>query len=160
MSIEVAGVCGARANFMKIAPLMAKPRLVLTDSGGLQEEATILGIPCMALGENAEQPITIQQGTNRLVILSEDVHLFVSSVAENGLAQLMQVIKNIIIREVFKRFPSIRRFLCGGALWERAQAVRIGRRPYAHTHTKNNQACCEGSFYRFPRNAAFESSLA
>ncbi len=93
MSIEVAGVCGARANFMKIAPLMAKPRLVLTDSGGLQEEATILGIPCMALGENAEQPITIQQGTNRLVILSDHVHLFVSYVAENGLAQLMQVIK-------------------------------------------------------------------
>jgi UDP-N-acetylglucosamine 2-epimerase (non-hydrolysing) len=40
---------------------------VLTDSGGIQEETTYLGIPCLTLRENSERPITIKQGTNRLV---------------------------------------------------------------------------------------------
>ena len=58
-------------NFLK---LMAEARLVLTDSGGMQEETTILGIPCMTLRENTERPITVQKGTNRLVRLtSEDI---------------------------------------------------------------------------------------
>ena len=59
-------------NFMKIAPLMAESRLVLTDSGGMQEETTILGIPCMTLCENTERPITVEQGTNRLVRVTTD----------------------------------------------------------------------------------------
>jgi UDP-N-acetylglucosamine 2-epimerase (non-hydrolysing) len=41
--------------------------LVLTDSGGLQEETTALGIPCLTLRENTERPITVDQGTNRVV---------------------------------------------------------------------------------------------
>jgi UDP-N-acetylglucosamine 2-epimerase (non-hydrolysing) len=41
--------------------------LVLTDSGGLQEETTALGIPCLTLRENTERPITIEMGTNILV---------------------------------------------------------------------------------------------
>jgi UDP-N-acetylglucosamine 2-epimerase (non-hydrolysing) len=41
--------------------------LVLTDSGGLQEETTALGIPCFTIRENTERPITIEEGTNRLV---------------------------------------------------------------------------------------------
>jgi len=44
---------------------------VLTDSGGIQEETTYLGIPCLTLRENTERPITITQGTNRLVTESE-----------------------------------------------------------------------------------------
>ena len=40
--------------------------LVITDSGGLQEETTYLGIPCLTLRSNTERPITISQGTNRL----------------------------------------------------------------------------------------------
>jgi UDP-N-acetylglucosamine 2-epimerase (non-hydrolysing) len=40
---------------------------VLTDSGGIQEETTVLGIPCLTLRENTERPITVELGTNRLV---------------------------------------------------------------------------------------------
>jgi UDP-N-acetylglucosamine 2-epimerase (non-hydrolysing) len=47
--------------------LMADARLVLTDSGGIQEETTVLGVPCLTLRENTERPITLTQGTNRLV---------------------------------------------------------------------------------------------
>jgi len=44
--------------------LMAKARIVLTDSGGIQEETTALGVPCITLRENTERPITVEQGTN------------------------------------------------------------------------------------------------
>ena len=43
------------------------PSLVLTDSGGLQEETTALNVPCLTLRENTERPITIAEGTNILV---------------------------------------------------------------------------------------------
>ena len=47
--------------------LMDVARIVLTDSGGLQEETTALGVPCLTLRESTERPITIDQGTNQLV---------------------------------------------------------------------------------------------
>jgi len=47
--------------------LYSGARLVLTDSGGLQEETTALGIPCLTLRENTERPVTLELGTNRLV---------------------------------------------------------------------------------------------
>ena len=50
-------------NFLR---LMMDARMVLTDSGGIQEETTILGVPCVTLRENTERPITLTQGTNRL----------------------------------------------------------------------------------------------
>jgi UDP-N-acetylglucosamine 2-epimerase (non-hydrolysing) len=40
---------------------------VITDSGGVQEESTYLGIPCLTLRENTERPITVSEGSNRLV---------------------------------------------------------------------------------------------
>ena len=46
---------------------MDAARVVITDSGGLQEETTYLGVPCLTLRPNTERPITIEQGTNRLV---------------------------------------------------------------------------------------------
>lgn len=46
--------------------LMSHAKIVLTDSGGIQEETTILGIPCITLRENTERPVTITQGTNML----------------------------------------------------------------------------------------------
>ena len=47
--------------------LMSGAHLVLTDSGGIQEETTALGIPCITLRENTERPITVTQGTNTVV---------------------------------------------------------------------------------------------
>jgi len=47
--------------------LMANAKLVLTDSGGMQEETTVLGTPCLTIRENTERPITITEGTNTLV---------------------------------------------------------------------------------------------
>src|SRR5665648_188046 len=45
----------------------ADARLVLTDFGGIQEETTVLGVPCLTLRKNTERPVTIWEGTNRLV---------------------------------------------------------------------------------------------
>ncbi|HEX5580995.1 MAG TPA: UDP-N-acetylglucosamine 2-epimerase, partial [Gemmatimonadaceae bacterium] len=46
---------------------VARSHAVVTDSGGLQEETTALGVPCLTVRENTERPITITEGTNRLV---------------------------------------------------------------------------------------------
>ena len=53
--------------YLTFLGLMAKARLVLTDSGGIQEETTALGVPCLTLRENTERPVTLTLGTNRLV---------------------------------------------------------------------------------------------
>jgi UDP-N-acetylglucosamine 2-epimerase (non-hydrolysing) len=47
--------------------LVRSARAVITDSGGVQEESTYLGIPCLTLRENTERPITVSEGSNRLV---------------------------------------------------------------------------------------------
>jgi UDP-N-acetylglucosamine 2-epimerase (non-hydrolysing) len=54
-------------GYLDFLKLMAEARLVLTDSGGIQEETTILGVPCLTLRENTERPATVECGTNRLV---------------------------------------------------------------------------------------------
>jgi UDP-N-acetylglucosamine 2-epimerase (non-hydrolysing) len=54
-------------GYLEFLDLMMHAKLVLTDSGGIQEETTILGVPCLTLRENTERPITITQGTNTLV---------------------------------------------------------------------------------------------
>ncbi|MEP7063545.1 MAG: UDP-N-acetylglucosamine 2-epimerase (non-hydrolyzing) [Betaproteobacteria bacterium] len=54
-------------GYLEMLGLMAGATMVLTDSGGIQEETTALGIPCLTLRENTERPITIDQGTNTLV---------------------------------------------------------------------------------------------
>ncbi len=58
--------------YMKFLNLWKDASLVLTDSGGLQEETTALGIPCFTIRENTERPVTINQGTNTLVGTSRD----------------------------------------------------------------------------------------
>jgi UDP-N-acetylglucosamine 2-epimerase (non-hydrolysing) len=54
-------------GYITFMSLVREARLVITDSGGLQEETTYLGIPCLTLRENTERPITITRGSNRLV---------------------------------------------------------------------------------------------
>jgi len=54
-------------GYLDFLCLLSKAALVLTDSGGIQEETTALGVPCLTLRENTERPITISQGTNLLV---------------------------------------------------------------------------------------------
>lgn len=53
--------------YLDFLELMANARCVLTDSGGIQEETTALGIPCLTLRHNTERPITVTRGTNRVV---------------------------------------------------------------------------------------------
>jgi len=54
-------------GYLDFLKLMASARLVLTDSGGIQEETTILQVPCLTLRENTERPVTVELGTNQLV---------------------------------------------------------------------------------------------
>lgn len=67
-------------GYLEMLGLMAGARLVLTDSGGLQEETTALGIPCLTMRENTERPITVEQGTNTMV--GRDRAAILSGVAE------------------------------------------------------------------------------
>ena len=54
-------------GYLEMLGLMAGAAVVLTDSGGMQEETTALGVPCLTLRDNTERPITVEQGTNTLV---------------------------------------------------------------------------------------------
>jgi UDP-N-acetylglucosamine 2-epimerase (non-hydrolysing) len=71
--IEVAGLDVTRLlvippqSYLDFLRLTSEARLVLTDSGGIQEETTILQVPCLTLRENTERPATIENGTNQLV---------------------------------------------------------------------------------------------
>jgi UDP-N-acetylglucosamine 2-epimerase (non-hydrolysing) len=62
-------------GYLEMLGLMAPAALVLTDSGGLQEETTALGVPCLTMRENTERPITIEQGTNTMVGSDRDAIL-------------------------------------------------------------------------------------
>ncbi|PAU93160.1 UDP-N-acetylglucosamine 2-epimerase (non-hydrolyzing) [Aliifodinibius salipaludis] len=67
--------------------LMNNARLVLTDSGGIQEETTALGVPCLTARENTERPITISEGTNTLVGTDPEVILdHIEKHLQNGVA--------------------------------------------------------------------------
>ena len=54
-------------GYLEMLGLMMHARLVLTDSGGIQEETTALGVPCLTMRDNTERPITVDEGTNTLV---------------------------------------------------------------------------------------------
>ncbi|MCX7893489.1 MAG: UDP-N-acetylglucosamine 2-epimerase (non-hydrolyzing) [Burkholderiales bacterium] len=67
-------------GYLETLGLMARAAVVLTDSGGIQEETTALGVPCLTMRENTERPITVEQGTNTLV--GRDAGRALSLVAE------------------------------------------------------------------------------
>ncbi|MEW6735032.1 MAG: UDP-N-acetylglucosamine 2-epimerase (non-hydrolyzing) [Acidobacteriota bacterium] len=54
-------------GYLNFLQLYSNAKLVLTDSGGVQEETTVLGIPCLTLRENTERPVTVKQGTNKII---------------------------------------------------------------------------------------------
>ena len=54
-------------GYLEMLGLLAGARVVLTDSGGIQEETTALAVPCLTMRENTERPITVEQGTNTVV---------------------------------------------------------------------------------------------
>jgi UDP-N-acetylglucosamine 2-epimerase (non-hydrolysing) len=54
-------------GYLEMIGLLSRAKVVLTDSGGLQEETTALGVPCLTLRENTERPITVDEGTNTMV---------------------------------------------------------------------------------------------
>jgi UDP-N-acetylglucosamine 2-epimerase (non-hydrolysing) len=80
--IEAAGLSGLMAQppfvllpplgYLEMLGLMASATLVLTDSGGIQEETTALGVPCLTLRENTERPVTVDEGTNTVVGTSRE----------------------------------------------------------------------------------------
>jgi len=74
-------------GYLDFLNLYSNARLVLTDSGGIQEETTVLGIPCLTLRENTERPITVELGTN--VIVGTDTARIVTAAAAalNGSAK-------------------------------------------------------------------------
>jgi len=59
--------CVDPLGYLDFMALVASARIVFTDSGGLQEEAAVLGVPCLTLRENTERPVTVTHGTNRVV---------------------------------------------------------------------------------------------
>jgi UDP-N-acetylglucosamine 2-epimerase (non-hydrolysing) len=62
----------APQGYLEFLSLMSDAAAVLTDSGGIQEETTILGVPCVTMRQNTERPITCELGTNRLVGMDPD----------------------------------------------------------------------------------------
>jgi len=54
-------------GYLDFIALLSRARLVLTDSGGVQEETTVLGVPCLTLRANTERPVTVTHGTNRII---------------------------------------------------------------------------------------------
>ncbi|HEX6707557.1 MAG TPA: UDP-N-acetylglucosamine 2-epimerase (non-hydrolyzing) [Albitalea sp.] len=85
---RLAGVriaCLPPQGYLEMVGLLGKARLVITDSGGVQEETTSLGVPCLTMRPNTERPITIDQGTNTLVPRDATVVLrLVDEVLANG----------------------------------------------------------------------------
>jgi UDP-N-acetylglucosamine 2-epimerase (non-hydrolysing) len=73
--------------YIRFMSLVTGARVVITDSGGLQEETTYLGIPCLTLRENTERPITVTMGTNELIdaeSLAENLKLVLGGKWRNG----------------------------------------------------------------------------
>ena len=71
-------------GYLDFLSLNDRARLVLTDSGGVQEETTVLGVPCLTLRENTERPATVEHGSNQLVgVDSERILAAARSILEN-----------------------------------------------------------------------------
>ena len=72
-------------GYLDFLQLMSHSDLVLTDSGGIQEETTILGVPCVTLRENTERPVTVTNGTNVIVGIEKKDIVKINITAINGI---------------------------------------------------------------------------
>ncbi len=104
-------------RYLEFLGLMSSAGLVLTDSGGIQEETTVLGIPCITIRPNTERPITITHGTNRL--FDED---------PDG---LLDVVRNALLERREIRIPP---------LWDGKAAERIARITISLEDSSTNSA--------------------
>ena len=90
-------------GYLDFLKLQSSARLVLTDSGGIQEETTVLGVPCLTLRESTERPVTVIHGTNRLVPLDRGA--------------ILTAVQDVLInRPITQRIPE---------LWDGGAARRI-----------------------------------
>lgn len=72
-------------GYLEFIDLQAAAQLVVTDSGGIQEEASVLGVPCLTYRETTERPITVHLGTNRVIGTSPDaLHRSCLEILSNG----------------------------------------------------------------------------
>ncbi|MBN1464866.1 UDP-N-acetylglucosamine 2-epimerase (non-hydrolyzing) [candidate division KSB1 bacterium] len=78
-------------GYLPFLNLMSQAKLIVTDSGGIQEETTFLKIPCLTLRENTERPITSELGTNQLVGMEPEDILAGYEKAMNGFAENAQI---------------------------------------------------------------------
>ena len=78
-------------GYLDFLKLMTSARLVLTDSGGIQEETTILNIPCLTLRENTERPITVEIGSNQIAGTDPDRIIRAYRQATNGERRKSQI---------------------------------------------------------------------
>lgn len=92
-------------GYIDFLKLMSDAKFVLTDSGGIQEETTVLGVPCLTIRKNTERPVTICEGTNKLVGTS----------------------KKVILREVIKIIKGIRSRNKIPKFWDGKAAKRIAK---------------------------------
>ena len=75
----------APVGYLEMAGLMKQAKVVVTDSGGVQEETTALGVPCLTMRPNTERPVTVEQGTNTLVPRTRDAVLdCIEDILANG----------------------------------------------------------------------------
>jgi UDP-N-acetylglucosamine 2-epimerase (non-hydrolysing) len=70
----------APQGYLEMLGLLIRARIVLTDSGGIQEETTALAVPCLTMRENTERPITVDEGTN--IVVGRDLPRIVACVDE------------------------------------------------------------------------------
>ncbi|MEK6320288.1 MAG: UDP-N-acetylglucosamine 2-epimerase (non-hydrolyzing) [Acidobacteriota bacterium] len=89
-------------GYLDFLHLYSNSRLVLTDSGGVQEETTVLGIPCLTLRQNTERPITVSEGTNRVVGNSSEV------IKREALAALEQPLRPARVPELWDGNAAVR----------------------------------------------------
>ncbi len=82
-------------GYLDFLHLMTNSSLVLTDSGGMQEETTVLGVPCLTLRQNTERPVTVTEGTNRIVGIDGQ------KIIKEGLAALSGAIPRGCIPEMW-----------------------------------------------------------